>query len=232
MITIIIPTYNESKNILTLTQELEKEMLESGRPDFEVLVMDDNSPDDTGGLVNRLGKQRVRAVNRLGRARGLSYAVIDGISQARGEWVGVMDADLSHPVRVVPHLVKALETGANLAVGSRYVPGGGIRDWPIRRCLASRLACLLARPVTSVKDSTSGFFFFRKSILNGVTLNPLGFKIGLEIFVKGQHENKIVEVPYVFEDRRAGESKLSGHVMLCYAVQLLRLIGYRLGMRK
>lgn len=228
MISIVIPTYNESQNILILIQSLTETLRNANIMDYEVLVMDDNSPDGTFELVKRLGNPQVLSVNRKGRSKGLSYSVIDGIHESRGEIVGVMDADLSHPVAAVPALIEAIKKGANLAVGSRYVPGGGVANWPLKRQLASRAACLLGNLVTPVHDSTSGFFFFRKEIIQAALLSPLGFKIGLEVFVKAKHEGKITEVPYVFKDREAGESKLSGRVISYYFQQVFALIRYRL----
>ena len=232
MISIIIPTYNERENIARLVPSV-KESLGSGSvTDYEILVMDDDSPDGTAERVNEMRDPKVRAVNRRGKTRGLSAAVIDGFREARGEILGVMDADLSHPPQLVPLLIAAIFEGSNVAVGSRYVPGGGVRDWPFRRALASRVACWLARPVTLVKDATSGFFFVRRSVLENVTLNPMGFKIGLEVFVRSRHENKIKEVPYFFTDRTLGESKLNGRVVGCYLDQVFSFMKERyLGIR-
>jgi dolichol-phosphate mannosyltransferase len=138
-----------------------------------------------------------------------------------------MDADLSHPPAVLPDLIGAINQGSLLAVGSRYVPGGGVVNWPLKRRFVSRVSCLLARPLTAVKDATSGFFAFRREVIEGVRLNPWGFKIGLEIYVKARHQGKIKEVPFVFTDRRAGESKLSGKVMGLYLKQLWNLMNVR-----
>jgi dolichol-phosphate mannosyltransferase len=187
--------------------------------------LDDDSPDGTAEFINCLNKPRVRAVNRRGLQRGLSFAVIDGFKEARGDIAGVMDADLSHPPSAIPLLLKAIHDGHDLAIGSRYVPGGGTKDWPLMRRIASRAACLFALPVTRVKDATSGFFFVKKSALEGVALSGLGFKIGLEVFVKGKHNNNFKEVPYVFSDRTKGESKLNTRVTMCYFKQLITLAG-------
>jgi dolichol-phosphate mannosyltransferase len=120
-------------------------------------------------------------------------------------------------------MVQALESGVyGLAIGSRYVPGGGIANWPKRRIIASRVACWLARPLTNVKDVTSGFFLVRREALSGVTLDPIGFKIGLEVIAKA-HYGKAIEVPYVFTDRVAGESKLNEREILNYLKQLGKL---------
>jgi dolichol-phosphate mannosyltransferase len=134
-----------------------------------------------------------------------------------------MDADFSHDVNALPAMVRALESGqCGLAIGSRYVPGGGIANWPKRRIVASRVACWLARPLTSIKDVTSGFFLVRRDALSGVRLDPIGFKIGLEVIAKA-HYGRAIEVPYVFTDRVAGESKLNEREIFNYLKQLGRL---------
>ncbi len=223
MISLIIPTYNEAKNIVSLIHAIQNEFKKTSVHDYEILVMDDDSPDGTSDKVNALKDAHVVAVNRKGRPRGLSAAVIDGFKEAKGDIFGVMDADRSHPVETIPALIQAVQSGANIALGSRYVPGGGITNWPWKRRVTSRVACYLARPVTRVKDATSGFFFIRKSTLDGVRLNPLGFKIGLEVFVKAKHGNRIQEVPYVFTDRREGQSKFGLFVIYCYLKQVVLL---------
>jgi len=227
MISVIIPTYNERQNATGLIGRLCEVFAAASISDFEILVMDDDSPDGTAAAVNALGNPRARAVNRKGRPRGLSYAVIDGFKEAQGDILGVMDADWSHPVETVPLLVRALEQGSEVAVGSRYVAGGGIHNWPAHRVFISRTACRLARPVTPVKDSTSGFFFLRKRVLENVDLNPLGFKIGLEVYVKARHGGKVREVPYVFTDRKVGKSKFGPYIIGCYLKQVLLLMKNR-----
>ncbi len=156
---------------------------------------------------------------------GLSSGVIDGWKLARPESVavGAMDAEFSHDVRALPKMVEALESGRyGLAVGSRYVPGGGIANWPKRRIVTSRVACWLARPLTGVKDVTSGYLLVRRDALDGITLDPIGFKIGLEVIVKGKY-GKAVEVPYTFTDRIVGESKLNQSEIFNYLKQLRKL---------
>jgi dolichol-phosphate mannosyltransferase len=160
---------------------------------------------------------------------GLSSGVIDGWKTARPESValGAMDADFSHDINALPLMVAALESGKyGLAVGSRYVAGGGITNWPMQRIITSRVACWLARPLTAIKDVTSGYFLVRREALDGVELDPIGFKIGLEVIAKG-HYGKAVEVPYVFTDREVGESKLNEKEIFNYLRQLRRLYAAR-----
>ena len=131
----------------------------------------------------------------------------------------VMDADLSHPPEAIPRLAAAIEDGADLAVGSRYVKGGGTEDWPLKRRVVSRAACLMGNVLVPIRDCTSGFFAIRKSALEGVKLNPIGFKIGFEVMARA-HYRKAVEVPYVFRDRELGKSKFGRREILQYLVQL------------
>jgi dolichol-phosphate mannosyltransferase len=221
---IVIPTYNEAAGIEKLLRALGAAFAANGL-DGEIIVVDDNSPDGTGDVVERLARELpVRCLHRAGKL-GLSSAVIDGWAIARSEStvLGAMDADFSHDVNALPKMAQALESGAyGLAIGSRYVPGGGIANWPKRRIIASRVACWLARPLTNVKDVTSGFFLVRRDALDGVVLDPIGFKIGLEVIAKA-HYGKAIEVPYVFTDRVAGESKLNEREIFNYLKQLGKL---------
>jgi dolichol-phosphate mannosyltransferase len=222
--TIVIPTYNEAGGIEKLLRTLDETFRTYGL-DGEIIVVDDNSPDGTGAIVDRLSQELpVRCLHRPGKM-GLSSGVIDGWKMARPESValGAMDADFSHDVRALPKMVEAVESNKyGLAVGSRYVPGGGIANWPKRRIVTSRVACWLARPLTGVKDVTSGYFLVRRNALDGVTLDPIGFKIGLEVIVKGKY-GKAVEVPYTFTDRIVGESKLNQGEIFNYLKQLRKL---------
>jgi dolichol-phosphate mannosyltransferase len=225
---IVIPTYNEAGGIERLVATLD-EVFRNAALDGEMIVVDDNSPDGTGAIVDGLAaRYPVRCLHRPGKL-GLSSGVIDGWAFARpeSEALGAMDADFSHDPQVLPAMVAALSNGYGLAVGSRYVKGGGIRNWPMRRKITSLVAIALAKPLTSVRDITSGFFLVRRDALDGVTLDPIGFKIGLEVIAKG-HYGKAIEVPYVFTDRIAGVSKLNQSEILNYLRQLGRIYAGRL----
>jgi dolichol-phosphate mannosyltransferase len=221
---IVIPTYNEAAGIGKLLSALDATFRASSL-DGEIIVVDDNSPDGTGKLVEELSRSLpVRCVHRSGKL-GLSSAVIEGWAVARPESIalGAMDADFSHDVNALPKMVAALASGQyGLAVGSRYVAGGGIANWPAHRVITSRVACWLARPLTQVKDVTSGYFLVRRNALEAVRLDPIGFKIGLEVIAKA-HYGKAIEVPYVFKDREAGVSKLNQREIYNYLKQLGRL---------
>jgi dolichol-phosphate mannosyltransferase len=160
----------------------------------------------------------VRVLRRAGKG-GLASAVVAGFAAARGDVLLVMDADLSHPPEVVPDLIRAIDNGAELAVGSRYVTGGGTEDWPMRRRVVSRVACLMGNVLVPIRDSTSGFFAIRRAVIDGVRLNPIGFKIGFEVMARGRYR-KAVEVPYVFRDRELGKSKFGRREIGEYLVQL------------
>jgi dolichol-phosphate mannosyltransferase len=226
---IVVPTYNEAGGIEKLIAALAGVFAENAL-DGEIIVVDDNSPDGTGAVVDRLeGSYPVRCLHRPGKL-GLSSGVIDGWKFARpdSEALGVMDADFSHDVKILPKMVRAVASGEyGLAIGSRYVPGGGITNWPWFRVLTSRVAVMLAQPLTSVKDITSGYLLVKRSALEGVELDPIGFKIGLEVIVKARY-GKALEVPYVFTDRVAGVSKLNQNEILNYLKQLSRLYAGRL----
>lgn len=231
---IVVPTYNEAggieKLITTLTDVFRGEGL-----DGEIVVVDDNSPDGTGAIVDRLQSEGypVRCLHRPGKM-GLSSGVIDGWKFARpdSQALGAMDADFSHDATILPRMVRALQdSGYGLAIGSRYVPGGGISNWPKRRIVTSRVAIALAQPLTAIKDITSGYFLVKREALAGVELDPIGFKIGLEVIAKA-HYGRALEVPYVFTDRIAGTSKLNQNEIFNYLKQLGRIYRARLQGKK
>jgi len=182
-------------------------------------VVDDGSPDGTADIADRLGETQPIRVVRRARKAGLASAVVAGFAAARGDVLLVMDADLSHPPEVVPRMLDAIDGGADLAVGSRYVAGGGTEDWPMKRRMVSRVACLMGNVLVPIRDSTSGFFAIRRGVVDGVRLNPIGFKIGFEVMARGRYE-KAVEVPYVFRDRELGKSKFGQREIMQYVVQL------------
>src|SRR3989442_14113271 len=213
---VIVPTYNEAASLPLLVGRLAPAMRDR---EWELIVVDDGSPDGTAEVAEKLGAtQPVRVVRRAGKA-GLASAVIAGFKEARGDILVVMDADLSHPPEVVPALVKAIDDGADLAVGSRYIAGGGVKDWPLRRQMVSRVACLMGNVLVPVRDATSGFFAVRRTALDGVHLNAIGFKIGFEVIARAKTK-RIVEVAYTFRDRELGASKFGRREVGQYLKQL------------
>ena len=231
---IVVPTYNEAGGIEQLVTML-RDVFQADALDGEIIVVDDNSPDGTGAIVDRLEHEGypVRCLHRPGKM-GLSSAVIDGWKVARPDSaaLGAMDADFSHDAKIVPRMVRALQDeGYGLAIGSRYVPGGGISNWPKRHIITSRVAIALAQPLTPIRDITSGYFLVKRAALDGVELDPIGFKIGLEVIAKA-HYGRAIEVPYVFTDRVAGTSKLNQNEILNYLKQLGRIYAARLRGRR
>ena len=215
----MVPTYNEAGSLPHLVERLSRAL--AGR-EWELVVVDDGSPDGTADIAEALGKtQPIHVVRRAGKA-GLASAVVAGFAAAKGDPLVVMDADLSHAPEVVPQLVAAIADGADLAVGSRYVKGGGTQDWPLKRRIVSRVACLMGNVLVPIADSTSGFFAIRRSVVDGVTLNPIGFKIGFEVMARGRY-TRSVEVPYTFRDREHGKSKFGQREIGQYLVQLAQV---------
>ena len=214
---VIIPTYNEAENIRALIPEIDA-VLRSG---YTVVVVDDNSPDGTGSVVEELSRSYpVQLVARPGKM-GLASAVTEGMRAHRADAYIVMDADFSHPPQMLSTLREELETH-DLVVASRHVKGGGTTDWPLKRRVVSRVAIALARPLTPIKDATSGFFAIRAGCLRNTDITPLGFKIGLECFVKADWKS-YAEVPFVFADRKHGDSKLGVKELGAYFRQLYHL---------
>jgi dolichol-phosphate mannosyltransferase len=228
-VSVIVPTYCEAENLAELIPRLSGVLAKAGITS-EILIVDDDSPDNTQKVCASLAvKYPVRLFVRQGE-RGLSSAVIHGMGQTSGEVLVVMDADLSHPPEKVPELYAAVKADeADFAVGSRYVPGGGTDDnWGLFRWLNSKVATLLAWPLTSCRDPMSGFFAIRKETFQAAEkLSPVGYKIGLELIVKCGCQ-RIKEVPILFANRLHGESKLSLREQFLYLRHLKRLYQYKL----
>jgi glycosyltransferase involved in cell wall biosynthesis len=228
-VTVVVPTYCEAGNLAVLVPRVAT-ALSGADLRGEIVIVDDDSPDDTEPACKELAHDyRLRLLVRKGQ-RGLASAVLHGMQQARGAVLVVMDADLSHPPDKVPELVAALQQGdVDFVIGSRYVPGGSTgTSWGLSRWFNSKVATLLARPLTSVRDPLAGFFALRRdTFLNGAPFDPVGFKIGLELLVKCGCR-RVAEVPIAFVDRRHGQSKMSIKVQLNYLRHLARLYAFRL----
>ena len=221
-VSVVVPTYNERDRLSDLVTAV-LALFDRHALAAELVIVDDNSPDGTGQLADELARQHaLQVVHRAGKL-GLGSAVIDGFAAARADVVGVMDADLSHPPESLVALYAVLEaTGVDAVVGSRYIPGGGTRNWPAGRLIMSRAACLAARLLTPVRDATSGLFLVRRSVIQDVRISAAGFKICLELLLRGDIKS-IAEVPYVFTGRTAGESKMNTGEALGYLSQLASL---------
>jgi len=223
-VSVIIPTYNEKDNIAPLLARIDKAL--SGY-DYEVLIVDDNSSDGTIEIASELASRYPVKVIVRQNQRGLATAVVHGLRAASGRIIGVMDADLQHPPEVIPELIKALQGGADMVVASRYIEGGGCPNWGLSRKIISRVALVISHlllPSTRpVKDPLSGFFMFRRQNVDPEKLKPIGYKISLEVMLTGRFQ-RVVEVPYIFEDRSAGKSKLNPGQQLDYLRHLLSLM--------
>ena len=226
-ISIVVPTYNEKETIISflerVTHQISKNNFDAG-----IIVVDDGSPDGTAELITDFSKihTNVALLNRREK-KGLASACVYGFSHTNSPILGVMDADLSHAPSALPYLLNQLVYNmCDIVVGSRYVPGGRILNWPLSRYMQSKLACVVGSLLTSIKDVTSGFFFFKREVIEGVQLDPLGFKICLEILVKGNYQT-VMEVPYTFCDRISGKSKMGLKQILEYGKQLRRLYKYK-----
>ena len=225
-VSVIVPTYQEIENLPLLTERLEK-IRQKHHLSLELLIIDDNSQDGTEELISSMDQDWITLVVRK-KTRGLSQSVLEGLRLARGDVLVVMDADLSHPPEKIPEMLIALENGTDFVMGSRYITGGlTTASWGFFRWLNSRVATLLARPLTSVKDPMSGFFALpRKTFASACDLNPIGYKIGLELIVKC-NLHRIEEIPIHFEDRQFGESKLTLSEQKKYIQHLCRLFIYK-----
>jgi dolichol-phosphate mannosyltransferase len=228
-LSIIVPTFNERDNIAELIGRLA--MCLEGCS-WEVVFVDDDSPDGTADLVRQYAAadSRVRCLHRIGR-RGLSSACVEGMLSTTAPYLAVIDADLQHDERLLPQMLDTLkQSDAEIVVGSRYAPGGDIGDWDARRARMSRLAGRLSRVLlpAELTDPMSGFFMMRRSVLDGSVhqLSTIGFKIMTDLFASSPRPLRFKELAYRFGVRRAGESKLDSLTAWDYVMLLLdKLIG-------
>jgi dolichol-phosphate mannosyltransferase len=258
-LSVIVPTYNESENILNLLESIREKIPPS--LSSEIIVVDDNSPDRTGELAERysqtlhkdnvwgrdssypesklhvdgnpVGHSRIYfsvSVIHRDEKKGLVSAIMDGIRSSKGQYILVMDADLSHSPEVIPKMVHELSShDIDIVVASRYARGGSIIGWPFKRRLISKGAVKIAkyglRLNKQITDPMSGFFALKRHIIDNVKIDSAGFKILLEILVKSSNAN-VKEIPYTFTDRRAGKSKLDNEVIWDYVKAVYQLYRY------
>jgi dolichol-phosphate mannosyltransferase len=225
---LVIPTFNESQNIQEIVSIL-SELLDRIIPeDYELIVVDDDSPDRTWELASQLipSYPQLRVMRRE-TERGLSTAVIRGWQAASGEILGVIDADLQHPPEIILQLWREMEQGAELAVASRNVEGGGVSEWSIVRRFLSRGAqilglAILPEVIGRLSDPMSGYFMVRRSSIANQQLSPVGYKILIEVAARGQIR-WIAEKGYVFRERVAGASKVTWKQYIEYIQHLITL---------
>jgi glycosyltransferase involved in cell wall biosynthesis len=229
MMSIILPTYNEAPNVPELLLRISKAL---GKDEYEVIVVDDDSPDRTWEVAEALKKTypNLSVIRRIGR-KGLSSAVVEGCKAAKGDVLITMDSDLQHDPMLIKSLASKIQAGSDIAVASRYIAGGSVGEWVKGRRLLSRIGTFLARhlPAVHVSDPLSGFFALKASAYRSIEshLRPAGFKILLEILAFLPKSSRASEVPLVFKMREHGESKLSLPVELLFLSQLLRIALYR-----
>jgi dolichol-phosphate mannosyltransferase len=220
-LTVIIPTFNEESNIRNIVMAVDAVFHEHSL-NGQILVVDDNSSDDTIGIVNEL-KRTKENVDILVRKEdhGLSQSVADGFIHAASGVFIVIDADFSHPPVLIPRIFEEIRKGNDIVIGSRYMEGGGIKKWPLKRRVISIGATFLGRLLfPDITDPVSGFFAVRKAVIEKALLKPRGYKILLEVLGKGTWE-KDKEIPFEFVDRETGTSKLRIGTIVEYAQQVL-----------
>ena len=237
-LSIVVPTYNESNNIVRMLDSIAETL--SPYNGAEIIVVDDNSPDGTAEMakshakiLSAKKKMRVEIIRRKGKF-GLSSAIVKGVQSATGDFLVIMDGDFSHPPQVIPSIIQALQdSNYDIVIASRYVKGGTIIGWPFKRRLMSKGATKIARYGLGidVKDPVSGFFAFRRDIINGIKFDAIGYKMLLEILVKTKGA-RVKEIPYTFTNRRIGNSKLDAGVMFDYLRAVLSLYRYGKSIRQ
>jgi dolichol-phosphate mannosyltransferase len=239
-VSIIIPTFNESKNIIDLLNQIQFNI--PAETDVEIIIVDDNSPDGTGLIVEKyIGEKMGLHVNQSNpnisikiihrkEKTGLISAVMNGITTSKGQNVLIMDADFSHPPEVINRMISELKKEPNcIIIGSRYITGGAISGMSFKRSLLSVGANFIARHglcLKNVYDPMSGFFAFPKHTLHGMEFNTDGFKILLEILIKKKNTIKVKEIPYTFKDRKYGQSKLNFQIIFDYIKAVWKLYRY------
>ncbi len=231
-VSIIIPTYNESENIIQVLKSIGEHLPEEIVA--EALVVDDNSPDGTGKIVEDYindtqngTEYAIEVIHRKSKS-GLSSAILDGIQHSTGETIVIMDSDFSHPPKIIPQLIEEIKTSkCDIVIASRFVPGGTINGWSTKRKLISKTAKGIAKAGLGVNESDpmSGFFAFKRKILDGIKFDAIGYKMLLEILVKTKGA-KVKEIPYTFTDRTRGSSKLDSSTMLDYVKSVWKLYRY------
>ena len=231
-VSVIIPTYNESENIIQVLKSIGEHLPKD--VEIETIVVDDNSPDGTGKVVedyiadtrNEAGYS-IDIIHRETKS-GLSSAILDGIQHSSAETIVVMDSDFSHPPKIIPQLVEEIKTsGYDIAIASRYTEGGEVSGWSTKRKLISKGATGIAKAGLGVNESDpmSGFFAFKRKILEGIKFDAIGYKMLLEILVKTKGA-KVKEIPYTFTDRTRGSSKLDSSTMFDFITSVWKLYRY------
>jgi dolichol-phosphate mannosyltransferase len=229
-LSLVLPTYNEAQNLPRLIPRLTRVLEREGVP-FEIIVVDDDSPDGTWAIAGEMAltDRRLRVIRRRGE-RGLATAVVAGWKAAQGEILGVMDADLQYPPEGLPELLRAIgaDAAVDVVVASRYAPGARMGPWSFQREVASRAAIRLAklalpRALSRFRDPNAGYFLIRRRVIEDIDLRPLGYKILIEVLARG-HWQQMVEIPHAYEGRHEGKSKLGLRQTVEFLSHLARLV--------
>jgi len=231
-ISIIIPTYNESQNIVGVLKLIKENLPRN--TSAQAIVVDDNSPDGTGkivddylGSIKNIANYTVDIIHRKTK-KGLSSAILSGLQYAKGETIVIMDSDFSHPPYIIPKLIDTLKKyQCDIVVASRYLRGGKITGWSLKRRIISKCGTMIAKKGLGIKssDPMSGFFAFKRNLLEGISFDAIGYKLLLEILVKRKNA-KVKEVPYIFPDRKFGSSKLDIRTIVDFIKSVWRLYRY------
>jgi dolichol-phosphate mannosyltransferase len=218
-VSIVSPTYNERQNVPLLAKELFELVSKDPEIDLELIIVDDNSPDGTGEVADKLADSfPVKVIHRAGKM-GLGSAVMEGFNLSKRDYLGVMDADLSHDPIIIPEMIASLKNN-DIVIGSRFNAESTVENWRFDRKLLSQVGVALARQLTHVADPLSGYFFLHRKVLSGVALTSPGYKILFEILVKGKYK-KVKEIPFRFRAREFSSSKLNSQEYFLFIKQLL-----------
>lgn len=229
-LSLITPTYNECENIALLAEEIFGLMEGAEDIDLELIIVDDNSPDGTGDVAEELkSRLPIQVIHRAGKL-GLGSAVMEGFQRSTRQYLGVIDADLSHDPAVLPQLIRGLREH-DITIGSRFGEGSRVEKWAWHRRMVSMVGVGLARRLTGVEDPLSGYFFLRRAVLGDMGLTSSGYKILLEILVKGEYTSH-TSIPFVFRNRQYSSSKLSWREHLLFLKQILIFSLYRASHRR
>lgn len=224
-VSIVIPTYNESNNLPPLVEEIFQH-IDPKEFDVELIIVDDNSPDGTWQVAEKLAQRYpIKVVRRSGK-QGLGSAVRAGLAHTQRPLIGVMDADLSHDPKVLPDLIRSLAT-SDIAIGSRFIEGSEVQKWIWWRKILSQIGAGLTKWLTGAKDPLSGYFFLKRSVIDAVELTTTGYKILFEILVKGKH-GKIRELPFQFRMRKYSTSKLNYREYYLFVKQIVSYFWYKI----
>ena len=222
-ISVVVPTYNESENVGNLTNQIDYALRGI---DYEVIFVDDSTDNTPDAIRTVMGENPNVRMEHRETEKGLATAVLAGFELAKGDYIAVMDADLQHPPAILRSMYAVMETGADFCVPSRFIPGGSDGGLGPYRKLVSGVARYIGKimlpSLRKITDPTSGLFMFRRSVIEGADLRPIGWKIMVEVLAMGEYSS-VVEIPYKFQARPAGESKLSSKVTVEYLKQVAQL---------